>query len=225
MKKPLAYIRVSSTQQVEKGFSLENQKDSILAHCKIYNLPEPEFVVDEGLSARTTKKRPGVNYILNKIRSGEADTIFAYNLSRMFRNVVDTLNFIDLIEKKNVKFVAVTEKYETVTASGKLHITMIAAFYRMMSDKISEDTKDILRNKKSKKQTYCKHLTGFDNVEGNLVPNKHMDTVNQIKDLTTKNNSPYSIAKMLNQAGVKTIYGKTFHPTSVKRIAQNQVYA
>lgn len=156
---PIAYIRCSTDKQVDFGSSIETQKDSILNFCKAFSIPEPEFIIDEGVSGRTIKRK-GISEILRRVNNKETNLVIAYNFSRMFRNVIDTLNFVELIEKKGVEFISINERIDTTTYFGKLNITMLAAFNRMMSDRISEDTCKSLRNKKSKLQPYQKPLSG-----------------------------------------------------------------
>lgn len=96
---PIAYIRCSTDKQVDFGSSIETQKDSILNFCKAFSIPEPEFIIDEGVSGRTIKRK-GISEILRRVNNKETNLVIAYNFSRMFRNVIDTLNFVELIEKK-----------------------------------------------------------------------------------------------------------------------------
>lgn len=223
-KQPLAYIRVSSDQQVEHGFSIQTQKDSILNFCKLYSIPEPLFITDEGLSARTTKKRKGILEIIQKVKDKETELVIAYNFSRMFRNVVDTLNFVELLEKNQVEFMSVCEKIDTSTAFGKLNITILAAFNRMMSDKISEDTRITLKNKKLKGEVYTKSITGFQNHEGKLIPvPQELEKVKTIFKLA-ETKSPYHVAKILNEQNISTKHGNIFTPAAIKKVIKNREF-
>src|SRR5689334_17844126 len=123
-EQPYGYIRVSSEKQSDFGYSLDSQKNSILNYCRLFNLPEPIFIYDEGLSGREIDKRDGIKELLEKVETGVIKFIITVNLSRMFRNVIDTLQFIDTIDTKAIDFVSITEKYDTTTAMGKLHITI-----------------------------------------------------------------------------------------------------
>lgn len=220
---PYGYVRVSSDQQVEFGYSIDAQENFIKNYCKLYGFPEPIFIYDKGLSARTTKKREGIQEILKKIETGEIKFLITYNFSRMFRDIIGNLQFIDLIDRKGCAFVSMCEKYDTSTAMGMMQITMIAAFNRMMSDKISEDTSAVLQYKKSKYQTYCKAITGFDNVEGKMIVNEEeMKTVRLIFSLNTQGHGAHKIATQLNSMGITTKTGKVFKQNSVQCILDNR---
>ena len=52
------YMRVSTEDQVNEGFSLPEQKERLEAYCKLKGYEIGGYYTDEGISAKKGKKRP-----------------------------------------------------------------------------------------------------------------------------------------------------------------------
>ena len=107
-----AYIRISTQEKNENSISLELQKKSILDFCS----PKVPIFYEDIASAGNVN-RPAYKKLLNELRS--QDRLIVYRLDRLTRNSFD---FADLwrgyIQRKNIRFVSVTENYDTTTADG-----------------------------------------------------------------------------------------------------------
>lgn len=133
-----------------------------------------------------------------------------------------------------MEFISINERIDTTTYFGKLNITMLAAFNRMMSDRISEDTCKSLRNKKSKLQPYSKTPFGLQvegreinsdgkvTKSGSLIPNpQEKEIVKKIFSYSASY-ANYTIAKLLKEQNLKTQQGKDFLPSTIKKIIKNK---
>jgi DNA invertase Pin-like site-specific DNA recombinase len=92
----IAYARVSTEDQ-----NVENQCDELLKH-----VPREMIFYDKGVSGTTdAKKRPGFRRMLEylKIHKGEIDRIYVFEVSRLGRTFLETLNLIKEIESTGVK--------------------------------------------------------------------------------------------------------------------------
>lgn len=86
------YLRVSTETQVEKGYGLETQRQTIEAYAKENNLPIKEIFIDAGISGaikdtdegEALSKRQGLLNLLSAI--GEDDKIIVLNTSRLWRS-------------------------------------------------------------------------------------------------------------------------------------------
>ncbi|MCD8501566.1 MAG: recombinase family protein [Bacillaceae bacterium] len=61
-KKKIAvgYVRVSTKEQAIEGYSLENQRNDIRAHCKTKGWELLDIFGDEGISGAELEKRKGL---------------------------------------------------------------------------------------------------------------------------------------------------------------------
>ena len=53
----LAYLRVSTEKQADRGVSLDAQRAKVQAYAQLYDLELAEVIVDAGESARAVRKR------------------------------------------------------------------------------------------------------------------------------------------------------------------------
>ena len=127
----LIYTRVSTTEQVDKGGSLETQERLCLEyavnHGFTVNLDEQLFR-EEGESAKTadrTKLKAMMRYV--EKHKGKIEVILAYRIDRISRNVEDYLALKAFFKRHGVRLLSISEPmedtptgrfFENVTACG-----------------------------------------------------------------------------------------------------------
>jgi site-specific DNA recombinase len=124
--KAVIYVRVSTDNQVEEGYSLDAQIDRCKAYCVSQGWAVVDTYIEEGVSAKDTN-RPELQRMLTDVHSGLFDVVLVYRLDRLTRSVKDLYKLLDTLESNGVKFKSATELYDTTTAMGKLFITLVAA--------------------------------------------------------------------------------------------------
>ena len=220
--KTYIYCRVSSDSQKENGTSIDRQVEMGLAYCALHSLSEPVIIKDEALSGYYDSNRAGFQTILKLCKSGEASTIIVYDLSRLSRNLKTTLEFIDLVSKKDIAFISLTEKIDTSSAYGKFITHIFASIHQLYRDSISEKMQLYCKHKRSKGEKVGYHLEyGFDLAANGktLVPNiEEQAVIQNVIELRNKGLSLKQISTKLNSGNVKTKQNKRFYPISIKRI-------
>ncbi|WP_107839480.1 recombinase family protein [Metasolibacillus meyeri] len=131
------YIRVSTEEQANEGYSISAQRERLKAFCSAQGWNEYKFYVDEGISGRNTK-RPQLKRLLTDIKNGHVKTLLVYRLDRLTRSVRDLHKILDELEQYNCTFRSATEFYDTSTAMGKMFITIIAAIAEWESANLGE---------------------------------------------------------------------------------------
>ena len=84
------YIRVSTSEQMIHGKSLESQKSYLVSYAKSHKMDVAGIYADEGRTARKElKKRKAIHALLEDVRTGRIDVILFWRLDRWFRNMSD----------------------------------------------------------------------------------------------------------------------------------------
>lgn len=144
----VAYCRVSTDQQADKGASLEAQRAKCAAYASLYDLTLVDVVVETG-SAKTLD-RPGLQSVLAMLKDGRADAVLVVKLDRLTRSVVDLGTLV------NTYFVAgkwalmsVGEQVDTRSAAGRLVLNVLASVSQWERESTGERTREVLQHKKA----------------------------------------------------------------------------
>ena len=97
-----AYIRVSDERQDE--YSPDSQLKLIRKYAKNndYIIPDEYIFYDDGISAKSTKKRVEFNRMISLAKSDDKpfETIFVWKFSRFARNQEESIVYKSLLKKK-----------------------------------------------------------------------------------------------------------------------------
>jgi len=140
--KPFAavYVRVSTQDQAQHGFSLDAQQDSLLNYSKVLGYEIFKIYRDEGKSAKDLK-RPEMQQMLKDAEERKFQAIFIYKLDRFSRSLKDLILTIDKLKELGIDFISLQDKIETASASGKLMFQIIGAFAEFERNIIGDRTK------------------------------------------------------------------------------------
>ncbi|MGE5418509.1 MAG: recombinase family protein [Accumulibacter sp.] len=192
MSVAIIYLRVSTSKQAETGFSLDNQLSRLQAYALVHNYTNVKVISDEGISGRSTKNRVGFNEMIELVKSKECSAIIVYSLSRFARNVKDTIETIDLLNKYGVSFHSLTESIDTNTAVGRFFLTTLSALAQLESEQMGERIKSVLEHKKDKGERIGQVPFGFNDNNGTLIENSdELDTIKLVKSLKDEQGLSY----------------------------------
>lgn len=132
--KVVGYIRVSTDEQAESGYSLAAQERAIRAYCETYGLELLGIESDEGLSAKNLK-RPGVHRALD-----HGVGLVVWRLDRLTRSLRDLSVLLEGPFSTRALH-SVQERLDTTTATGRLVVNMLGSVAQWEREVISERTK------------------------------------------------------------------------------------
>lgn len=136
------YIRVSTEDQAREGTSLETQRECLVKYAKdrgleIYYPAKDKIYEDDGYSGYSME-RPALRRMLADAKSGKFQTVLVYKIDRFARNNRILLNLIEEFSSMNIGFISATESFDTVSASGKMALSMLGAVAQFERDRIIE---------------------------------------------------------------------------------------
>lgn len=139
----LAYVRRSVVKVGKPTLSPQRQQDTIDEYCQAQGWA-PEYYVDaEGhRSGRTEKGRTDWLRLKARVEAsqpGEIKAVVVYVLDRAARSTRDFLNFLHLLQGKQIDFVSVTQPYlDTTSAVGRAFMSMLSIWAQLEADIDSE---------------------------------------------------------------------------------------
>lgn len=226
-----------------KGESIENQVEM----CKEYlrcNYPDRyedmslTIYEDEGYSGGNTN-RPQFQEMLKDINSRKYDTVICYRLDRISRNTADFSILINNLEKLNVSFISIRDRFDTSTPTGKAMMLMVSVFAQLERDTIAERIRDNMHElAKTGRWLGGTTPTGYVskkledvNINGKKkssfkleILNDEMDIVKLIFKKFLETNSLTKTETYLLNEGIKTKNDKEYTRFSIRSILENPVY-
>ncbi len=144
MSTALIYTRVSTSEQGESGLGLDVQE----ARCAQHALRSDMEVIDivrEVQSGKNMTKRPLLLRALERLKSGEAQTLIVAKLDRLSRSVIDLCSLLEQSEREGWSLVLLDLGIDTTTPAGRVKAQVIAAFAEYERRLISQRTKDAMK--------------------------------------------------------------------------------
>lgn len=134
------YIRVSTEEQAQHGYSIDAQKEKMIAYCQSQGWAEYKLYIDDGYTG-TNMDRPALNRLIRHVENHKINLVVVYKLDRLSRKQRDVLYLLEeVFEKSNTGFKSATEPFETTTPFGKAMIGILAVFAQLERDMIVERT-------------------------------------------------------------------------------------
>ncbi len=223
------YLRVSTEQQIDDGFGIENQKEvGIKVSQKLGMKPIFWNEGSKSSSSDLIEDRPVLDELMFRINKGDVSNIWVFNNDRLSRNE-NVWNTIRITLRKNnvTLYVGEGTKYS-------LENYMDDFIFGIMSEVTKYDNR--LRTERLRRGKLSKVKTGgwkggpppfgYDLVGGKLVKNvKESNWVKKIYEEYGNGNSIYQINRILMKNGVRSRRGNlVWSEHSVRRILQNTHY-
>jgi len=202
--KPLAaiYIRVSTQDQVQHGFSLDAQQDSLQNYAKAMGYDLFKIYRDEGKSAKDMN-RPEMKQMLIDAKENKFSAIFIYKLDRFSRSLKDLILTIDQLKEWGIDFISLQDKIETTSASGKLMFHIISSFAEFERNIIGDRTKFGMERKAKEGGFITRAPKGYEIINKQLVLNKEQaEEVKQIFEEFL--NTPISLTQLAKKNNLTT---------------------
>lgn len=226
MKKVAIYVRVSTLEQAEKGYSIDEQTERLQKYAEIKDWMVYDTFIDAGFSGASTD-RPALQKMISEVDNYNG--VLVYKLDRLSRSQKDTLYLIeDVFNANDVAFVSLNENLDTSTAFGKAMIGILSVFAQLEREQIAERMAmgKVGRAKAGKAASWSTITRpyGYEINDDDIYEVvKHEAKI--VKDIFRKYLEGESISGMSYDFSEKMIDGKKWHHSTIRRILTNPIYA
>lgn len=143
LRKTAIYSRKSKF--TGKGESIESQIEMCKTYLKLHfpDIKDEDILVyeDEGYSGGNTN-RPQFQKMLKECRKNGICRIVCYRLDRISRSISDFINLTEELNRLDIDFVSISDRYETHTSTGRAMLSMIMVFAQLERETIAERIRD-----------------------------------------------------------------------------------
>lgn len=220
------YVRVSTTNQVEEGYSIDEQKDKLSSYCHIKDWSIYNIYTDGGFSGSNTE-RPALEQLIKDAKKKLFDTVLVYKLDRLSRSQKDTLYLIEEIFIKNgIEFLSLQENFDTSTPFGKAMIGLLAVFAQLEREQIKERMQlgKLGRAKSGKSMMWARTSYGYDyHKETGTVTINELEAI-AVRDIFNSYLAGMSITKLRDKLNDKYPKTPNWHYRIIRGILANPVY-
>lgn len=224
LKRVAGYGRVS-VDRTASAESLKTQKDYLQKKIRsTRGWVDCGVFLDLGITGTKTN-RPGFRALMEKCDRGEVDMIITKSISRFCRNTIDLLATVRHLKEKRVEVWFDENGLSTFSKEGELLLTLLAAQAQEESRSISENVLWTFRKKFENGEGLPHDLIGYRwDGTGYRIVEDEAKVVRMIFDLYLSGLGPKQISNILNESGVKGLYGRPMSYEAVGVILRQEKY-
>ncbi|QBJ65017.1 recombinase family protein [Bacillus anthracis] len=221
------YVRVS-TDRDEQVSSVENQIDICRNWLERngFKWDEKNVFKDEGISGTLFVNRPAIQLLLEKAKAKEIDMVVFKSISRLARDLKDSLEIREVFLAHNVRIISVEEGYDSVKAGkNDMAFELWSLFSAQYSRTLSSSITAALAVKVRRGEHIGKVPYGYNRENQKLViHDEEAAVVRMIYSWYTDGWGYKKITNELNRLGIKSKTKRNWQMTSVQRIVRNPIY-
>ena len=224
LKRVAAYARVSSGKDAMLH-SLSAQVSYYSTLIQSHNGWEYAGVyADEALTG-TKESRENFQRLLTDCRSGKIDMVITKSISRFARNTVTLLTTVRELKALNVDVYFEEQNIHSADADGELMLSILASYAQEESLSASENQKWRVRQNFEQGKPWRGYMMGYryDGEKYVVVP-EEAEVVRSIYADYLSGKGLVAIIKRLNDEGVLTQQGFTWHRSAITKILTNYTY-
>ncbi len=204
------YTRKSSEEGLEQDFnSLEAQREACEAYIRSqehegWRLLPDRF--DDGGFSGGNMERPALKQLIELVDSGCIDIIVVYKIDRLTRSLTDFARLAEVLDKRGVSFVSVTQQFNTTTSMGRLMLNVLLSFAQFEREITGERIRDkIAASKKKGMWMGGVPPIGYDIVGRQLVVNDvDAATIKRIFTLYLEEGNVAALLERLERENIRT---------------------
>lgn len=216
----VAYVRVSALmgRSGDDFHSPEVQLAAIRRATAPAGLREVAVIEDIDRTGRHFE-RAGIDRIRRLAESRQIDAVAVYDVSRLGRNVRESLVFLNWLAEQGVTILSASEQVDTSTPAGRLMLTNMLAIAEYRSDEIGRGWSGTIARRAERGQHHGRPL-GYTRRDKQLVPDDTLGPA--VAEVFRRYAAGDPIGEIT--AYLSAVRGRPMHTPNVKKLLRNPVY-
>ena len=224
------YVRVSTEEQAQHGYSIMAQIDKLTSYAEIRNWHIYDIYKDEGRSGKSIEGRTELQRLITDIEAGKVKNVLVFKIDRLTRSVKDLIELVDIFNKYDCAFNSLVEAIDTHSATGRMFIKILGIFAEFERENLVERLQAAFERKAKEgySNCLCTPSYGYKRDLGakvqDIVP-EEAAIVREIYNLFLHDDYTMTqIATMLNLRKVPSKKGLLWNSKTVRLILTNVNY-
>lgn len=227
LEKVAAYCRVStdSKDQLNSYRTQIGYYTNFIAQHPGWELVD--IYADEGITGTSLEKRDEFKRMLADCRAGKITRILVKSVSRFARNTLELIETTRELKDLGVVVVFEEQGIDTAQMLGEMQLTLLAMAAQEESSSVSKNVHWSYQKRMESGQFLgCSAPYGYklENGAFTILP-EEAAVVQRIFDLFLSGNGILTIARILNEEGIKTRQGANWATSSIEYLLTNERYA
>lgn len=224
------YVRVSTEEQAQEGFSIRAQEQKLRDYARIKDWIVYKCYADEGISGKDIKGRPAIRELLSDVTEGKIKNVLVFKIDRLTRSTADLIYLVDMFNQYDCSFHSLMESIDTHSASGRMFLKIIGIFAEFERENIIERTKVGVERKVKEGYTLCTaHASyGYERIKGERIQIINEDEARIVREIfhlfVIEGETLTNIARLLNLRGIQTKENRAWDSTKIRRLLKNTNY-
>ncbi len=221
------YIRISTDSDLQKT-SLGNQEKVVRAWCAdpAHHYPVHDVYIDDARSGAYMTNRPEVQRLLADAAAGRIRGIVTKEISRVSRDVLDTLSIKRSLEQVGACYIDMVHNYDSRKDGDELFLVMYGVIAQKERKTTGRRVAMTMQQKAREGRNPVIHPPfGYGKEGDTLVPDPAAAPL--YREMVARFCIGWGkkrICHWLNEAGIRTGRGKAWTPASLTVVLRNSVY-
>jgi DNA invertase Pin-like site-specific DNA recombinase len=218
----LGYVRVSTTDQAERGQGLNIQRRGIREYCRAHRLLLLEILGDDGISgASGLQGRPGLAEALTRIERHEASVLVLFRLDRLARDLLLQETVVERLRLGGGSVVSVSEPDVDSNEPTRILIRQVLGAISQYEKTLLKARMAAGRKLKAQRGGYTGGIPrfGYSAFRHEYVPlESEQRIISRIKVQRAEGATFQAIADGLNTDGLPAKLGGSWHRGGIMRV-------
>jgi len=226
-KRVAIYVRVSTQDQVEHGYSLDRQISILKDECIKRGWKYRYIYREEGISGKNFD-RPKFLRMIQMAEQRRFDIVLVWKLDRLGRSNIDLQYMREYLKLIDIELVSYTEPFDATTVAGKFMFDMLAGVAEWERSMIVERTKmGIIGRASQGKWKGGLPPFGYDynrETEKLEINEAEAAMLRHIYEKYLEIGTIDGVRRYLKSKGILTRQGKKWSPQTISRVLSNPIY-